>query len=259
MGLYAVAAAKGSPGVSTTAMALALGWGSEVVVADVDPAGGDLALRYRAEDGKPLDPERGLVSLAASVRRGADASGVEAHLQTVEGDVPVLVGVSRPEQVTGLGAAWPSVSQSLARMADRDVIADCGRVLPGSATLPVLSASSAVLLLTRPTLEELFHLRERLRALTTSLHLGDIDAVPVGVAVLTHERDRASAGDVQKLIDSARLGATVLGTIVEEPKTAAALRHRLDGRMTRSMLLRSAGAVAGRLRELAAERRTLTV
>jgi hypothetical protein len=50
--------------------------------------------------------------------------------------------------------------------------------------MPVLMRADAILILTRPTMEELYHLRERLRALTESLRLRDLDAVPVGVAVL---------------------------------------------------------------------------
>lgn len=254
MGLFAVASAKGSPGVTTAAVALAMCWDAPAVVADVDPAGGDLALRYRGPGGKPLDPDVGLVSLAASVRRGADAGGVGAHLQHTESGLPVLTGVSRPEQVAGLGASWPNVSHSLATMPGHDVLADCGRVLPGSATLPVLTGADAVLLLTRPSMEELFHLRERLRTLTDPLRLRDLDGVPVGVAVVTDERDRGSVADVQKTLDAAGLAATVVGAFVHEPKTAAALRYGIEGRFRRSMLLRSAADIARALRQLTAVR-----
>lgn len=254
MGLYAVAAPKGSPGVTTTAMAVTLAWGGPAVLADVDPSGGDVALRYRSPDGNPLNPDTGLVSLAASVRRGSDGGGVGSHLQVVTGGVPVLVGVSRPEQVAGLGASWQHVSHSLAAYAGHDVVADCGRVLPGSASLPVLTGADAVLLVTRPTLEELYHLRERLRELTAPLRLRELDGVPVGVAVLAPDRDRTSASDVQKVLDAAGLAATVVGVLAYEPKAAAALRYAVDGRVGRSLLLRSAGAIAASLRELTAVR-----
>lgn len=254
MGLYAVCAAKGSPGVSTATVALGLTWADPVVVADLDPAGGDLSLRYRDSDGRPLDPDRGLMSLAAAVRRGSEGAHVGEHLQTAEGALPVLVGVTRPEQITALGTSWQHVARALATMPGHDVLADCGRVLPGSATMPVLNAADAILILTRPTMEELYHLRERLRGLSETLRLRDLDAVPVGVAVLAGDRDRDSVRDVRQVIAAAGLPATVVGAFAIEPKGAAALRYGLDISARKSMLLRSAAAIGEAMRKLAATR-----
>jgi cellulose biosynthesis protein BcsQ len=254
MGLYAVCAAKGSPGVSTAAVVLGLTWGSPVVVADLDPAGGDLALRYRDADGRPLDPDRGLMSLAAAVRRGSEGADVGEHLQLAGGRLPMLVGVSRPEQVTALGTSWQHVAGALASLPAADVLADCGRVLPGSATMPVLTRATAILILTRPAMEDLYHLRERLRALTESMRLRELDAVPVGVAVLVGDRDRDSLPDVQQVIAAAGLPATVVGSFAIEPRSAAALRHGLDVSARKSLLLRSAAAVGQAVRELAGSR-----
>jgi cellulose biosynthesis protein BcsQ len=254
MGLYAVCSAKGSPGVSTAAIALGLTWAGPAVVADLDPAGGDLSLRYRDPEGRPLDPDRGLMSLAAAVRRGSEGADVEDHLQIAGGALPLLVGVTRPEQITALGTSWQHVAHALATMPGQDVLADCGRILPGSATMPVLTRADAILILTRPSMEELYHLRERLRGLTESLRLKDLDAVPVGVAVLTGDRDRDSVPDVQQVIAAAGLPATVVGAFAIEPKSAAALRHGLDVRAHRSLLLRSAAAIGEAMRKLAATR-----
>jgi len=251
MGLYAVCAAKGSPGVTTATVALGLTWPGSAVVADVDPAGGDLSLRYRDTEGRPLDPDRGVMSLAAAVRRGAEGADVGEHLQTVGGGLPMLVGFSRPEQVAALGTSWHHVATSLATLPGRDVLADCGRVLPGSSTMPVLTRASAILILTRPTVEELYHLRERLRALTESLQLRDPGAVPVGVAVLAGDRDRNSVPDVRRVIAAAGLPVTVLGAFAIEPKSAAALRHGVDVSARKSLLMRSAAAIGEALRGLA--------
>jgi len=254
MGLYAVCSAKGSPGVSTAAVALALTWAGPAVVADLDPAGGDLSLRYRDQEGRPLDPDRGLMSLAAAVRRGSEGVQVENHLQAAGGRLPLLVGVTRPEQVTALGTSWQHVSRSLASLPGHDVLADCGRVLPGSATMPVLTQADAILILTRPSMEELYHLRERLRGLTEIMRLRDLDAVPVGIAVLAGDRDRNSVPDVQQVIAAAGLPATVLGAFALEPKAASALRYGLDVNAGKSLLLRSAAALGESLRKLAATR-----
>ncbi|NNH23819.1 hypothetical protein HLB09_12095, partial [Pseudokineococcus marinus] len=157
--LVAVASAKGSPGTTALAVLLASLWPGDVALADVDPAGGDLALRYRGPDGAPLEEDRGLLSLGAAVRRGAEAE-LAPHLQPVAGGLDVLVGVSAPEQVAGLGPVWGSVARAL-RPHDRDVVADCGRVLPGAAHLPVLAGADAVVLVARPDVAGAAHLRER--------------------------------------------------------------------------------------------------
>ena len=48
MALIAVAADKGAPGVTTTALALAAVWPRPVLLAECDPAGGDLVYRFPA-------------------------------------------------------------------------------------------------------------------------------------------------------------------------------------------------------------------
>ena len=93
MALIAFASAKGSPGVSVTTAGLAHLWPTRAVVADLDPAGGDTGLRYRADDGDPLNPAVGLLSLGAAVRAG-QAADLDDHLQTTAGGMRTLVGVT---------------------------------------------------------------------------------------------------------------------------------------------------------------------
>ena len=57
--LIAVAADKGAPGVTTTAVALAAVWPRPVLLAECDPAGGDIVYRLPGEGGDRLDPRRG--------------------------------------------------------------------------------------------------------------------------------------------------------------------------------------------------------
>lgn len=250
MSLYAVCSAKASPGVTTLATALAMTWHRPAVIADLDVSGGDLAVRYRDDEGRPLQPERGLLSLGAAVRRGADQGGLADHLQRIAAGPEVLVGVARPEQVVGLGASWQHLAQALATTPDSDVIADCGRVLPTSAALPALVAARGVLVLARPSVEELFHLRERLTGLVQELHARQ-SRVRVAVALVTDERDRSSVGDVQRLLDAAHLKVTVVGQVAYDPKAAYRLRYSLESPPSKSMLLRSVAALGESMRELA--------
>lgn len=251
MGLYVVASAKGSPGVTTTAVVLAGAWPAEPVLADLDPAGGDVALRYRDEAGVPLDPDKGLLSLGAAVRRGSPEVPVLDHVQRVSGGLEVLAGVTSPSQVQGLGPAWLHLARAMKVVPERDVIADCGRLMPGSATVPVLQHADAVLMIARPTVEGLSHLRERLHSFSETLQFGTFEAVPVGVALVTSYRDSRVVGDVQAILDRARLPVTVLGILAEDEKAAEAIRIGDGRRARKSLLLRSGADVAERLHRLA--------
>jgi cellulose biosynthesis protein BcsQ len=246
MALVVLGSAKGSPGVTTTAIALGAVWPRPAVVADLDPAAGDLTVRYRRGDGRLLDADVGLLSLGAAVRRhdAANSGGdLAPHLQTVAGGLPVLAGLSSPEQVTGLGQVWPAIAQSL-RLTPQDVLADCGRLLPGSPTMPVVVSADAVILVARATLDGLYHLRERLRWLAQPLRLAVPDAVPVGVVLVLSDRDRRSQPDVARLLGHAGLPVPVLGRIADDGRAARALGGQSRQRIGRSLLVRSAREVA---------------
>src|ERR687897_357205 len=88
MGYVAFASAKASPGVTTTIAALAATWPAErdLVVAELDPAGGDLVVRF------DLAAEPGLVSLAAAGRRQLDRSTFVDHTQPL----PFVAGDEGP-------------------------------------------------------------------------------------------------------------------------------------------------------------------
>ncbi|MBY9076383.1 hypothetical protein K1X13_16235 [Nocardioides sp. WL0053] len=255
MALYALASAKGSPGVSIATMALAGTWPTDPVVADLDPAGGDFTWRYRTVTDEPVDTDRGLLSLGAAVRRGAAEADLADHLQEIGGGVRVLAGIASPTQVAGLGAAWGQLP-AVFRAADHDVLADCGRVVPGSAVTPVLLAADAVLFVVAPTVEGTAHLRERLKGMADQLGLGAPDGVPVGVAVVTSYKDRRSAPDLQQLLDSEGLGARVLGVLAHDRKAADAMRGAGYAGTARSLLVRSAVEVGARLAALADHRHT---
>ncbi|MGA9748006.1 MAG: hypothetical protein WBQ50_11180 [Nocardioides sp.] len=253
MALFALASAKGSPGTTLTALALATVWAEDPVLADMDPAGSDLTWWCRTPAGDPIDTDRGLLSLGAAVRRGAAEVSLDGHLQEIDGGVRVLAGIGSPGQVAGLGAAWTHIPTVFANYGS-DVIADCGRVVPGSAALPVLQQADAVLFVVRPTIEGIAHLRERLSSLRDSLETG-AGGAPIGVAVVTGYRDTRSAPDLQQLLDSEGLAATVLGVVAEDAKAADSLRGVSWSRgVAKSLLFRSAADVAGRLGELAQDR-----
>jgi MinD-like ATPase involved in chromosome partitioning or flagellar assembly len=251
MALVAVASAKGAPGATTTAVALAAVHPGPSLVADVDPAGGDLVWRYTSVDGRPLDTGRGLLSLAAVVRRGR--GDLAPHLQAIAGGLPVLAGVTSPEQVTGLGPVWPQLAQALGSVAGVEVFADCGRVAAGSPAMPVLAAADAVVLVTRAQVEALAHLRERVRVLADQAGAGTVRP-PIGVVVVAPEKDhRPVVSDVQRLLDAAGLAGRVLGAVAWDVRGARLLAGAGRGSAGKTPLVRSVRALSTGVRALAAE------
>ncbi len=249
MALIAFASAKGSPGVSVTLAGLAHLWPRRVVVADLDPAGGDTGLRYRAVNGDPLNPSVGLLSLGAAVRSGQKAD-LDDHLQTTAGGMRTLVGVNTPGQVLGLGAAWQHIALTLRRSREYDVLADCGRLTPGSPAMAILDRADAVVLVSRSELEDIAHLRERLRGLQASLHLGSIDATPTGIAMVAPASDSRSLSDAEQLLASAGLPVRALGIIAEDRRAADALRTESGRNIRRSVLVRSLSDLSARINDL---------
>lgn len=114
MALIVLAADKGAPGVTTAAVAIAAVWPRPVMLAECDPAGGDLVYRLPAEDGGMLNPARGLLSLAATARRGLRAEQVWEHTQRLVGGLDVLAGLAGAEQARGLTWLWSPLGRAFA-------------------------------------------------------------------------------------------------------------------------------------------------
>lgn len=190
--VVAVVGAKGAPGATTSAVALALGWPRPVLLVDADLGGGDIAAGWL---GGRVGLDRGLLSFAAATRH-TDSPGVAelaAHVVGVP-DAPrvlVLPGLAHAGQAGGMEfrvwtrllaaatAPWPP-----AEPADPggegavgvrvDVLADCGRIGPAT-PWPLLASAGVVLLATRPTLRGVHHARHALAALTAGI--GDVRQV----------------------------------------------------------------------------------
>jgi hypothetical protein len=164
--LIAVCSLKGSPGATTLATALGACWPAQQspIVVETDPAGGDLMARFRLPD------IPGLVSLAAAARGrgGADPNLLVQHTQPLPGGLRVVPGPVGAEQArAALAVLAAGLSSPLRRAADQPdtvVIADCGRVDPGSPTLSIIRGADAMLLLARPHDDELAHVALKLQA-----------------------------------------------------------------------------------------------
>ena len=255
MALIALAADKGSPGVTTAAVALAAVWPRRVLLAETDPAGGDLVYRSAAAHGGPLNPNTGMLSIAATARRGLVPDQLWDHVQPLSGGLEVLVGLGIAEQAAGLAGLWPTLGHAFASLADSphaaaDVIADCGRISGDTPALDLFPHASLVLLLSRTEPESLARVRDRAAALAGKLHGGPRGAAslanPVIGVVLIADTGTAGklASQVNDMLVHAQTGARVLGTIADDPAGAEQLAGRRRGRLDKSLLIRSARKVA---------------
>jgi MinD-like ATPase involved in chromosome partitioning or flagellar assembly len=249
--LIALAADKGSPGVTTTAVALGAVWPGRAIVAECDPAGGDLAYRLPGAGGAPLDPNRGLLSLAATARHGVEPRQVWDHVQVLNGGLEVLVGVSTAEQSSGLQGLWEGFGQAFRQVAEADVLADCGRLGPDSPSLALLRHASLLLLVTRATVESVAHTRDRLATLAGRQGASGVIGPTMGVVLVAGpNQSRDTVGQVAAVLRGAQLPVEVVGAIAHDPKSAALLNGQWGGRLGRSLLVRSAREVAARVHGL---------
>lgn len=214
--LVAVTSVKGSPGVTTFALALAAWWPAPhwSLLVEADPSGGDVAWRFS------LDGSPGLLGLVAASRRDADPRLPWRHAQALPGDLPVVASpadagrCSRAlaELLDG-DASGLELLRSAGRAPATSVIVDCGRLYETSPVVPIVRAADAVLVLSEARSDALAHLVEAFplvehwnsasrlvlvgpghtaaeveRELRTT-PLGHVPADPHGAAVLAGERD----------------------------------------------------------------------
>ena len=249
MALYALASAKGSPGVTTSRrMALAARLADRPGASPTSTRPAVTSPGATAPPpASPLDTDRGLLSLGAAVRRGA-AGG--RPRRPPPGDRRRRPGARR-RRLAGAGRGprrRPGASSPTVFARRRpDVLADCGRVVPGSASLPVLQPPTPCCSSSRP--DDRGHRAPAGAAQVaapTARASAASDGVPVGVAVVTSYRDTRSGPDLQQLLDSEGLRAAgARRPRRRQPKAADALRGAGYARYRRARCS-SAPAVRGR-------------
>lgn len=243
--------AKGSPGVTTSALALAAVWPRRVVLAECDPAGGDILAGFLRAS---TTPAGGLLDLALAARRGLSPNDVVRRcLRLSERDDRVLLlsGLTDPAHATAVVPVWPRIAAALRELGDADtaydVLADAGRLTYPQAG-DLVAGADRVLLVLRPTLGQVHHARHHLRALRLLRPDVGPDGVAggagvdgaeggCGVGLLLVGDHPYGPGEVQ-----AALGAPVIGVLAHDLRAAGALGDgAARGRwFDRSPLMRSA-------------------
>ena len=154
MAVIVLTSASGSPGVSTTALGLALAWPRPVLLVDADPTG-SRAVPAGWLRGAQLPTDTTIVDLALSHRQGTLAEDLpRALIDLPHTSAQLLCGPRRHTQARALAGLWGPLAAELARLevTGQDVIVDAGRLGLEGSPMPLLLAADLTLLSTRATL-----------------------------------------------------------------------------------------------------------
>ncbi len=250
MSLTVLTSASGAPGVTTTALGLAMSWPRPVLLIDADPAGGSPILAGWFH-GRPPH-HRGLLDLAMAHAYGDLRTAIQDVVIPVpDTRVTLVSGVRSPTHAPAVAALWPELARVLVGL-DRtgpDVIVDAGRLGACQAPQPILEAADAVLLACRSTLPAIStargwarDLHDRFSAVGGGHHLGLLVIGP-GRPFGTAEVKGA-------------LGVPVLGALPWDVRTAQAIHlGEASRRLTHGPLARALRPTAEAIASFAAGNR----
>jgi len=241
--LIMLASAKGSPGVTTTALALASVWPRPVMLAECDPAGGDILAGFLRAG---ATTSGGLLDVALAARRGLTPDDVVRRCVSLTdgGRVLLLPGLTDPGHVGTVVPSWPRIVSAFRDLGQAnpayDVLADSGR-LGAPWPTDLVAVADIVLLVLRPTLPQVHsakHQMAQIRRLRDD-PMAEIGLVLVGEAPYSRTEVEAA------------LGAPVVGAVALDPRAAEALSGgSARGRwFDRSPLVRSVSQLAANVAE----------
>lgn len=221
MGVTAVLSAKGSPGATTTTVALARAWHSATsrvgLAIDLDPFGGDFSAGVL---GGAAPSGFGVLSLATERGIESAAAVVGAAVEIDEGAARVIPGVPDAARGGAIPLAWDVVSAALSELSSQgiDLFLDGGRLDGGSASIAWLPDVDRALLVVRPSLPWVAAAR---RIAQSWPEVPGLQLVVV---------DAPSPYSVEEVVRA--VGVPLAGTVPFEPR--AALVHSEGAALTRS-------------------------
>ena len=161
MSVVVLAGAGHSPGVTTTALGLALAWPRPVLLVDADPHPSQSVLAGYLQGSDPFGKGLWALLSAHRERRPLAAALDRAVLDLASDDGPArrfLPGFANPGMVELFAPVWPEFAAVLGEW-EADVIVDTGRL--GNRGLPaaLVDEADAVVMVTRTSLADLVQLR----------------------------------------------------------------------------------------------------
>jgi hypothetical protein len=210
MAVIALTSASGSPGVTTTALGMALLWPRPVLLVEADPTGGCglLAGYFRGT----REYGGGLIELALTSSNIHD--GLADVSERIEGtNVSFVAGTRSHTQAPALRDLWQPLSAELADLEStgQDVIVDAGRLGLIGAPEPLLANADLTLIVTRTTLPAI----SAVRSWAESVQRGAFEWQQAGVLVVG-EGHPYSSREVARALNS-----PVVATLPDDPESAA--------------------------------------
>lgn len=247
MALIVLASAQGSPGVSTTALGLALAWPRPCLLLDADPTGASAIPAGYFRGSKEAAEAATLIDLAISHRSDRLEKDLPAAAMQIPGTtVSFIPGASSHTQAPSLAALWQPLTYALTRLevTGQDVIVDAGRLGLVGSPQPLIEAADLMLLTLRSHLPALAgarswaqSLREDFERRATEARLG---------ALLIGPGEPYQGREITKV-----LHIPIVADVVFDPAAAAVLslgtspRRR---RWTSAPLTRSLNAATSKIR-----------
>ena len=150
MALITLTSASGAPGVTTTAVGLALCWPRPVLLVEADPTGGSaIAAGYLRGAAAPTDS---LIDLAFAHRDGALLEAIPSVTTTIPDTAVTLIPGTRAHgQARSLTGLWEPLASALRSLdaLGQDVIVDAGRLGLSGSPEPLIHGADLALLVTR--------------------------------------------------------------------------------------------------------------
>jgi len=260
MAVIALTSARGAPGVSTTALAMALTWSRPTLLVEADTAGSSTYLAGYLRGA--ISHDVGLVDLALAQRDNDLLGGIHRSSIVLPGGHTRLVpGLTSPVQSRTMVSVWEQIAGALHSLDQHgtDVIIDAGRLGTINGPQPLLRSADAVLLVTRSNLPAIAGLRATAPVLRDDLLTGGRGDDVLSLLVVGQGQPYP-AKDISDAV-----GIPTVATIDFDPVGAEVLAYGSTAprRFQQSPFVRSINAansaLAAQLRERAARLRTTTL
>lgn len=161
MAVVVLASAAGAPGVTTTALGLAMSWPRPVVLVDADPVGGSAILAGYLQG--TVGHNDAMVSLVLAHRDGRLGEVLPTVLMSLpDSGVAFLPGPRSHAQAASLADVWAPLAVELAGLErnGQDVIVDAGRLGMAHCPTGLVAAADLALLIVGSGLPQLAAARQ---------------------------------------------------------------------------------------------------
>lgn len=212
--IISLVSGSGAPGVTTTALALALHWPRPVILLEADPSGAAAIQSGYLRGKRPR--ERSVADLALALRTGDLADNLPGVQMPLTDTATFIPGPrSHAQAAHALLPLWHPLAAVLRDQGQQgvDVIIDAGRLGAEGHPDPLIQTSDMVLLVCRTTLPGIVGIREWAAILRAQF----IDAgVPDAAGLLTIGAGRPyTPGEISKLLD-----LPLIATLPSDPVAA---------------------------------------